>query len=139
MKGLRFTFLVSILSFLAASIATAQTQIQVNELNGTFGQYTDTFVVKLTVDGNTGGTYRGYSLTSMLGHQEIFWQFPVPTNNGQVMITANAIPGYQFGNPIFVPYDPAGAFCSLIINPNTQLTVGLLVTEDATGAHCTIH
>lgn len=133
MKGLRFAFLVSVLFSLAPSFATAQSMIRVNEMNNDFN---DEFIVKLTVDGNTGGTYRGYSLTSPLQHAEIYWLFQVPTNNGQVMITANAIPGYQFGDPFFVPYDPSGAFCSLIIDPSKRLVVDLLV--DATGTSCTI-
>jgi hypothetical protein len=138
MKSLTFALAVCTVFLIGASFASAQTQIEVIEFNNTSGQYLDEFVVKLTVDGNSGLTYRGSSLTSVLGHAEIYWLFPMPTNNGLVMVTANAIPGYQFGNPDFVPYDPAGAFCSLTINPSTQTVVGLLVTEDAGGPHCSM-
>ena len=138
MKSLGLAVFVSMLFLVGASTAPAQSQIQVNIMNGTYGTYSDLFIAKLTVDGNTGGTYRGSSLTTIVPHAEIYWQFPIPTNNGQVMVTANVIPGYQLGNPIFVPYDPSGGFCYIVFDPNTKLVVDLLVTEDASGAHCSM-
>ena len=133
--ALAFAFLVSALVLLGPSIAQAQSpMITVFEFNGTTGQYSDLFLVKLTVDGDAQD--RGYTKTGPLPHAEIYWQFDVPANNGNVMVTANAIPHYQLGGPTFVPYDPSGAFCSEVINPNTQVNVMLLVTEDANGVHC---
>lgn len=137
MKSLRVAFFVFTLILLGASVAPAQSIIQVNEFNGTYGQYSDLFIVKLTVDGNAGGS-RGSSLTSALPHAPIYWDFTLPKNNGEVMVTANAIPGYKIGAPIFVPYDPSGAFCYLVFDPATKREVDLLVTEDASGAHCSM-
>lgn len=137
MKSSRLAFFVFTLILLGASAAPAQSIIQVNEFNGTYGQYSDLFIVKLTVDGNAGGS-RGTSLSSPLPHAPIYWDFTVPKNDGQVMVTANAIPGYKIGDPIFVPYDPSGAFCSLVFDPSTKREVDLLVTEDATGPHCSM-
>jgi|HubBroStandDraft_1064217.scaffolds.fasta_scaffold433108_1 hypothetical protein len=137
MKNLGFVVFVWMLFVVAVPFAQAQKVIQVDILNGTFGQYSDLFLAKLTVEGNAGGS-RGTSLTTIVPHAEIYWDFSIPTNDGEVMITANAIPGYKIGDPIFVPYDPSGAFCYLVINPDTRLVVDLLVTEDASGPHCSI-